>query len=475
MSAFIFGDSRTQVTLFPEKIDDYINEDNSVRVVDVFVDELNLTKHGFKTTSSHTGRPGYHPSTLLKLYIYGYLNRIQSSRRLETEANRNVELMWLLGRLAPDFKTIADFRRDNGEAIQAVCKEFILLCRKLKLFSDASVAIDGSKFKADINRDKNFTAAKLKYRIKQIDDSISKYLLQIESADRQEANTSKLRKDRLSGKIESLKKEVSRLNEIDKYLKNSPDKQLSITDSDARSMKTRGEGVVGFNVQAAVDTKHHLIVTHDVTNQTSDRTLLYSMAKQAKDTLNVDNLRVYADRGYYNGPEIHSCENDGIETLLPKSQTSGNQAKGLYGKRDFIYHMTDDEFECPAGERAIYRFSSEENGKIIKRYWSSACLNCARKEKCTTGKYRRISRWENESTLDKVEERLDHHPDAMKIRRSTVEHPFGTIKSWMGATHFRTRTLNKVKTEMSLHVLAYNMKRVMRIIGIQGLKSAIQA
>jgi transposase len=475
MSGFIKGEARSQATLFPEALDDYIAEDNSVRVVDVFVDGLDLTTMGFKTLPAETGRPSYHPSTMLKLFIYGYLNRVQSSRRLEREAGRNVELMWLLGRLAPDFKTIADFRKDNTQSIQSVCREFVLLCRKLDLFSDALIAIDGSKFKAVNNRDLNFTPAKLKYRLKLIDESISKYLLQIESADRQEASVAKLRTDRLENKIASLRKEVTRLNALGKELQNAPDKQLSLTDPDARSMKTRGTGIVGYNVQTAVDSKHHIIVAHEVTKSGSDRAQLASMAKQAKDALATDKLTVVADRGYYNSNEIRACEKAAIRIYLPKNQTSGNQAKGYFGKRDFIYQPDNDEYLCPAGERAIYRFSRVETGKTIRRYWSSSCIHCQMKSRCTSGKYRRISRWEHEAVLDKVEARLDRKPDMMKVRRSTVEHPFGTIKYWMGSTHFQMKTLKHVSTEMSLHVLAYNLKRAMRIFGIKPLIQAIQA
>lgn len=465
MSRFIEGEARSQATLFPEALDDYIAEDNPVRVVDVFVDEIDLAGMGFNITPAETGRPAYHPATMLKLFIYGYLNRVQSSRRLEREAGRNVELMWLLGRLAPDFKTIADFRKDNTKAIQAVCREFVFLCRKLDLFRNTLVAIDGSKFKAVNNRDLNFTPAKIKYRLKLIDESIAKYLRQIDSADRQEASVAKLRSERLESKITSLREEVTRLNALEITLANAPDKQLSLTDPDARSMKTRGNGIVGYNVQAAVDSQHHLIIAHEVTNTGSDRAQLSNMAKKANSVLLSDAVAVVADRGYYSGEEILACEESGIRVYLPKNQTSGNQAKGLFGKRDFIYQSDVDEYLCPAGERAIYRFSRVEGGKTIRRYWSSACIKCSMKPKCTTGQHRRISRWEHEAVLDDVEARLDQRPDMMKIRRSTVEHPFGTIKSWMGATHFQMKTLNRVKTEMSLHILSYNLKRVMNLIG----------
>jgi len=477
MSGFIEGDDRHQLTLFPERLDDYIAEDSPVRVIDVFIDELDISGLGFKTVAEVTGRPGYHPATLLKLYIYGYLNRIQSSRRLEREAQRNVELMWLTGRLAPDFKTIADFRKDNGEAIRLVCREFVMLCRKLELFTDAFVAIDGSKFKAVNNRDRNFTKAKLKRRLQQIDESIERYLGQIASADRQETAVAKAKTERLENKIATLKQEMARLKKLEVRLLQAPDQQISLTDPDARSMATsgRGTGMVGYNVQAAVDAKHHLIVTHEVTNVGHDRNQLSHMAKNAKQVIGTEALEVVADRGYFKGEELRACEQANITTFLPKPQTSGNMAKGLFGKRDFIYHDEDDEYSCPGGQRLIYRFTREEKGQMIRRYWSSACTHCSLKLQCTTGQYRRVSRWEHEAVIEAAERRLDKEPERMRVRRSTVEHPFGTLKAWMGYNHFLTRTLPRVSTEMSLHVLAYNMKRVMAIKGTRSLIAAIQA
>ena len=361
MSGFIEGEDRHQATLFPERLDDYIAEDSAVRVIDVFIDDLDLSGLGFRTEPSQTGRPAYHPATLLKLYVYGYLNRVQSSRRLEREAQRNVELMWLTGRLAPDFKTIADFRRHNGEAIRLVCREFVMLCRKLNLFADAFVAIDGSKFKAVNNRDRNFTKAKMKRRLQQIDESIERYLGQIASADRQEEAIAEPKIQRLEDKIKALKQEMARLKKLEVRMLAAPDEQISLTDPDARSMATsgRGTGMVGYNVQAAVDAKHHLIVTHEVTNLGHDRTQLSSMSKQAKEAIGADKLEVVADRGYFKGEEILACDRAKITTYLPKPQTSGNWAKGRFSKRDFIYIAEDDEYQCPAGERLIWRFQAE--------------------------------------------------------------------------------------------------------------------
>jgi len=477
MSGFIEGEDRHQATLFPERLDDYIAEDSPVRVIDVFIDGLDVSGLGFKTVAEVTGRPGYHPKTLLKLYIYGYLNRIQSSRRLEREAQRNVELMWLTGRLAPDFKTIADFRKDNGEAIRLVCHEFVMLCRKLELFTDAFVAIDGSKFKAVNNRDRNFTKAKLKRRLQQIDESIERYLRQIDSADRQEAAVAKAKTERLENKIATLKQEMARLKKLEVQLLEAPDQQISLTDPDARSMATsgRGTGMVGYNVQAAVDAKHHLIVAHEVTNVGHDRNQLSHMAKTARQAIGTETLEVVADRGYFKGEELRACEQSNITTYLPRPQTSGNMAKGLFGKRDFIYKAEDDEYVCPGGQRLIYRFTREEKGQVIHRYWSSACPHCTLKPQCTTGDYRRVSRWEHEAVIEAAERRLDKEPERMRVRRSTVEHPFGTLKAWMGYSHFLTRTLPRVSTEMSLHVLAYNMKRMMAIKGTRSLIAAIQA
>ncbi len=475
MSGFIQGEHRHQATLFPERLDDYIAEDSSVRVIDVFLDDLDLSGLGFKTHSEQTGRPAYHPTILLKLYVYGYLNRVQSSRRLEREAHRNVELMWLTGRLAPDFKTIADFRKNNGPAIRLVCREFIMLCKKLHLFADAFVAIDGSKFKAVNNRDRNFTKAKMQRRLQEIDASIERYLSQIASADRQEAAVATDHTQRLEDKITALKTEMARLKTLEVQMLQAPDQQLSLTDPDARSMKTRGTGIVGYNVQTAVDAEHHLIVAHEVTNVGHDRHQLHHMAQQAKDAIGAETLEVVADRGYFTSEEILACEQSQITTYLPKPQTSGSTKKGLFSKRDFVYHADENEYECAAGERLIWRFETQEKGLTLHKYWSSHCPNCAMKSQCTTSPYRRVTRWEHEAVLEAVEARLDREPERMRTRRATVEHPFGTLKAWMGYTHFQTKTLKHVSTEMSLHVLAYNFKRVLSVLGVLPLLQAIQA
>jgi transposase len=476
MVGFVAGTDRGQITLFPARLDDYVVEDNPVRAVDVFVDCLDLDRLGFiRVQPLDMGRPGYDPRMMLKLYIYGYLNRVPSSRRLERECQRNIEVIWLTGHLAPDFKTIADFRRDNGTAIREVCRQFVALCRKLDLLSAASVAIDGSKFKAVNARDKNFTEAKMKRRLERIDKSIARYLSQLETADRHGDAVPAAKVERLNSKIEKLKEEIVRLNEINDQMVSSPDKQVSLTDPDARSMATSGKdtGIVGYNVQAAVDTEHHLIVAHEVTNVGTDRHQLADMAELAREELGSETLDVVADRGYYEGGNIKTCEDADITVTLPRPQTSGAKAEGRFGKQDFVYVAADDVYRCPAGERLPYRFSGIERGKTIRRYWTNVCKGCALKAACTTGPERRISRWEHEAVLEKVQSRLDHNPDAMRVRRSTVEHPFGTIKCWMGATHFLTMTLPKVATEMALNVLAYNMKRVIAIMGVSALLEAM--
>jgi len=479
MKRFVEGLDRGQSTFFPETLEDFVEDDNPVRVIEAFVEALDLGELGFGGVDPKaTGRPAYHPSVLLKLYIYGYLNRVQSSRRLEREAARNVEVMWLTGRLVPDHKTIADFRKDNGPAIRKVCSRFVALCRQLGLLAEASVAIDGSKFKAVNNRDRNFTSAKMKRRMVQIEESVARYLHQLDSTDRQEPSLARtMRTTRLEEKIERLKEEMQRLEGLDAQRQAKPDQQISLTDPDARSMATsgRGSGTVGYNVQAAVDCEHHLIVTHEVTNVGNDRSQLSPMAKKTKVILGTDRLDVVADRGYFNSEEILACDEAGITVTLPKPMTSGNKAKGRFVKADFRYLADEDVYICPAGERLKYYFTNEEKGLTLRRYWTNACRVCAIKHRCTTGVQRRITRWEHEHVLEAVQRRLDENPQAMRQRRETVEHPFGTIKARMGATHFLMKSLPRVATEMALHVLAYNLTRLMNILGIVPLIKAMRA
>jgi transposase len=476
MPRFIEGQDRRQVTLLPESLDEFIAEDNPVRVVDAFVDALDLPELGFEgVQAAETGRPSYHPTVLLKIYVYGYLNRVQSSRRLERECQRNLEVMWLTGRLAPDFKTIADFRRDNGKGIRGACRRFVELCRDLKLFTQAAVAIDGSKFKAVNSRDNNVTPAKIVARKKQIDESIERYMGELDAADRNHPGEFVAKTTRLTEKIKTLREQMRRMDGLQRQLDKQQEAQISLTDPDSRAMMSQatGSGVVGYNVQVAVDTRHHLIVAHEVTNATSDRQQLSKMAQVAREAMDKPRLRAYADRGYFNGPQIKDCDDSGIVPFVPKPMTSNAKADGRFDKRDFIYIAKDDEYQCPAGQRAILRYETEEKGLQIRRYWSSACPRCPMKAQCTPSANRKITRWEHESVLEAMQRRLNLQPEAMTLRRCTVEHVFGTLKHWMGSTHFLTRRLVNVGTEMSLHVLAYNLKRVINILGIARTLKAV--
>ena len=449
-----------------------------MRVVDAFVEALDLSELGFEAANRAAGgRPAYHPAALLKIYIYGYLNRIQSSRRLEREAQRNLELIWLTGRLAPDFKTIADFRKDNGGAITAVCSRFVALCRNMKVFSHAIVAIDGSKLKAVNSRDRNFTVGKIKRRRQQLEDSVARYLAELDRSDRDPTLLPEGRVPQLRDKLAKLHAQMEKLDEIEKQLEATPDHQISLTDPDARSMTSsgRGTGTVGYNVQAAVDAKHHLIVAYDVTNDGHDRAQLSRMAMKAKDALGAEHMTALADRGYFSAPEILACEEAGVIPLVPKPLTSNAKAEGRFDKRDFVYDEAADEYECPAGERAIHRFTTEEKGLTLHKYWSSACPRCLIRKQCTTASYRRIGRWEHEHVLERMQMLLDARPQTAVVRRQTVEHVFGTLKSWLGTTPLLTKTLPKVKTEISLAVLAYNMKRMIKIMGTEGMVRAIAA
>ena len=479
MSRFAEGVNRQQVELLPTILDDYVDEDNQVRVIDVFVDELDLAALGFERVQpASTGRPGYSPGCMLKLYLYGYVNQVQSSRRLEREARRSTELMWLTGKLAPDFKTIADFRRDNGEAIRSACSAFVAICRGLGLLSGGVVAVDGSRFKAVNTRDKNFTSGAVRRRIEQAEASIARYLQALDTADRQEGETAELRGSRIKDRLASLRRQVRELQAVEADLATAPDGQISLTDPDARAMATNGKGtgMVGYNLQAVVDAQHHLIVAHEVTNQGHDRSQLANMTRQAKAATGSEDLRVLADRGYFSGEEILACEQAGAVPYVPKPLTSGAKAQGRFGKADFVYLPDEDAYRCPAGQTLPWHMATLEHGMTLHRYWDRAsCGACAIKGRCTTSKERRITRWEHEAVIDAMQHRLDREPHAMRTRRQTVEHVFGTLKAWMGATHFKTRRLKNVAAEMSLQVLAYNLKRVIAILGVQPLISAMQA
>jgi len=443
----------------------------------VFVDGLDLAGLGFEGVApAATGRPGYHPGLLLKLYVYGYLNQVASSRRLEREAGRNVELMWLTGRLAPDFKTIADFRKENGPAIRATCRRFVELCRELQLFTLQIAAIDGSKFKAVNARDRNFTPAKLKARMEQVEASIARYLAALETTDRQEGELAQAKSERLADKLAKLRAQMADFEALAPVIEAQPDGQLSLTDPDARSMATRGRGsgIVGYNVQIAVEAEHHLIVAHEVTNVGHDRTQLEPMARKAREAMGCAELTALADRGYYNGEQVLACEGTGVLPCIPK--TVWPSERGFFTRGDFVYDAEHDHYTCPAGQKLTKGLVRSDRKADVDHYRHlTACFRCALRPKCTPDKLKRLKRWDREDVLDKMQSRLERMPGAMRVRRATVEHPFGTLKAWMGATHFKTKTLKQVRTEMSLQVLAYNLKRVIQLLGVRPLIEAITA
>lgn len=481
MKRFVEGEARDQGGLFPAHLNDFIGEDNPVRAVDVFVEMLDLRGLGFSSVDPRaTGRPSYHPAVLLKLYVYGYLNAIPSSRRLEREAGRNVELMWLTGRLAPDHKTIADFRKDHGPAIQQACAQFVGLCRELGLFSKAIVALDGSKFKAVNSRDNNFTVNKVAKRIEQAEIHIARYLTALERADRQGGEIAEERTPRLKDKIERLRQRIEDLKAMGARLEASPGAQVSLADPDARAMSSHGKGtdVVGYNVQIAVDAEHHLILAHDVTNVGSDRAQLAPMGEKAREASGHASITVLADRGYYSGDQIVACDGRGVDPIIPKTETSGGALRGRFTIQDFLYDRVHDRYTCPAGQlltQAKKRSTRGPDPDFVRYRNLDACGACDLKSRCTQERFQQIRRWKHDDVLDAMQQRLEHMPKAMTVRRRTAEHPFGTIKAWMGATHFLTRTLPKVKTEMSLQVLAYNLKRMMALFGIGPLIQAMAA
>ena len=439
---------------------------------------------------SETGRPGYEPTVMLKIYVYGYLNRLTTTRVLEQETHRNVDLIWLTGRLMPDHKTIGEFRRNNRKAIRRVCAEFVGICRELKLFEQVIVAIDGSKFKAVNSRDKNFTRKSIKRRMKRLQEHIDRYLTILDEADKREPEEHKYTAEELAEKIASMKEQMGRLQVIEEQVQAHPDKQVSLTDPDARSMAKAGGGsTVGYNVQTAVDSESHLIVAHEVTNATTDRSQLASMATKARAALHEeteeaaeegearDEFTVVADAGYYKGEEIVECHEAGIKALVPKVDTSGKRAKGQYTRSDFIYDAKQDEYVCPARQRMRCRFTTEEKGKQFKVYMTRHCASCPLKAKCTSGKERRIEALgQGTYTGSVAAAELKKQPEAMRMRKKIVEHPYATtFKHCMGATHFVMKRLPNVQAEMSLHVLAYNLKRVINIFGVPKLIAELQA
>ena len=468
------GLDRSQTLLFPERLEDYVGAENPVRFLDAFVGWLDLHTLGFaKAQVANTGRPPYDPGALLKLYLYGYLHRIRSSRLLEAECQRNVEVIWLLGKLAPDFKTIADFRKDNLQPLRAVSRQFTLLCRKLELFGGELLAIDGSKFGAVNARDQNFNAAKLADLITRADARLAEYLKELDSADAAEPAAAALNKTELEQKIATLREKRDWHEELLAQL-DDEQKQISVTDPDTRKLPTAQGMIVGYNAQVAVDAKHKLIAADDVTNEVTDLHQLADVALEARANLALKQAEVVADAGYYNASEVSRCVEQNIMPYIPKADTSANTARGLYGKSRFGYDATKDVYVCPAGAELTHRFNTYELGRELRYYRASGCKNCALKKQCTRNKANRtITREENEGLMEAMAARMQAQPWKFKLRKTLAEHPFGTIKRWFGYTHFLLKGLAKVRCEWSLTTLAYNLKRVLNLVSFEKLMLAV--
>jgi len=426
-------------------LEEYIGAENPVRFLDAFVASLDLVRLGFgKAQVAATGRPPYDPAALLKLYLYGYLHRIRSSRLLEAECHRNVEVIWLLGKLAPDFKTIADFRKDNLKPLRAVNRQFTVLCRKLSLFGGELLAVDGSKFGAVNARDENFNAAKLQDLIGRADARLAEYLAQMDSADAAEPSGTALTKTELAAKIATLEERQEWHKELLAQLQDGEAQQVSVSDPDTRKMPTAHGTIVGYNAQVAVDAKHKLIAAEDVTNEVTDYQQLANVALAAKTNLEIKQAEVVADAGYYNAAEVDRCVEQGITPYVPKADTSANTARGLYGKSRFRYDEKKDVYVCPAGAELTYRFATYELGRELRYCRASGCKGCALKPQCTRNKANRtITREANEGLMEAMAARMKAQPGKFKLRKTLAEHPFGTIKRWFGYTHFCSRDWRK--------------------------------
>jgi transposase len=469
------GVDRGQTLLLPETIEDYVAPENPVRFLDALVASLDLHALGFaRAIAAYTGRPAYDPGTLLRLYLYGYLHRLRSSRQLEKECHRNLELIWLLRQLAPDHKTIADFRRDHRAGFKLVHRQFHLLCHQLKLFGGELVAIDGTKLAAVNARDRNYNPKKLEELMARADARLAEYFQQLDAGDTAEGHEEKLTRAALEEKIAALREKREWHEEVLAQLQDGEEKQLSMTDPDARKMHAAQGTVIGYNAQSAVDAKHKLIVADDVTNEGTDVQQLASVAREAKETLAVEQLEVVADPGYYHNAEVSLCVEKGIIPYIRQADTSANSARGLYAKKDFRYDAERDVYHCPAGVELTHRFNTYELGRSLRYYRTSACARCPLKEKCTRNKSRTITREENEGLMEEMAARVQKHPEKMARRKALVEHPFGTIKRWFGYTYFLVKGLEKVRGEWTLITLCYNLKRVLNIVSFEDLMRAVE-
>ncbi|MHA6646251.1 IS1182 family transposase [Mesorhizobium sp. A623] len=477
--AHISGSDRSQVLLLPEAVDDYVEPDNPVRFIDAFVYGLDLASAGFgRVAPRATGRPGYNPADLLKLYIYGYLNRVRSSRRLEAETHRNIEVIWLLRHLRPDFKTIADFRRDNRTAFRAVFREFVVLCRQLDLFGRELLAVDGTRIKAVNNKDRNFTRGALTKFIREADEKLTNYVKRLDEGDAEEhrMDSGGGRGDtKLAEKIAVIGARRDRHKALLSELDRSGEAQISLTDPDARAMARMTKVGVGYNIQLAVDVKHKLIAEQAVTNQVLDMGLLAPTVEAAMNTLGVERIEAVADRGYFKIEDIEACERAGITAYVPKPIRGLAVREGFFTKDEFRYDQEKDIYICPAGHTLSPRYERRSRDNVKIDYCNrSACRACPMRSRCTKG-FRRVSRLENEAVLDRMAARLAARPDVLDRRRESVEHPFGTMKQWMNQGAFLMRRLENVRGEFSLTALAYNIKRAITIIGVSGLIAAAKA
>ena len=469
------GHDRSQTLLLPEAVDDYVGPDNPVRFIDGFIDGLDLATAGFARVEARVeGRPGYAPADLLKLYIYGYLNRVRSSRRLEAETHRNIEVIWLLRHLKPDFKTIADFRRANRNAFRQVFRQFVLLCRQLDLFGRELLAVDGTRIKAVNNKDRNFTRASLTKFIELADAKLEDYLQRLDQRDETEASTTGSRVNNLAEKIAAIRTRRDRCKEMLAHLDKTGEDQISLTDPDSRAMAAHTRVAVGYNVQIAVDVKHKLIVEQQVTNQVVDMGMLTQTAEPAKAVLGVETIDVVPDKGYFKIEDIEACEQAGMVPYVPRPQRGPSVKAGLFRKDEFSYDTESDSYTCPAGQRLQPYTSSLLRGLKKTNYVNKqACRDCPIRPRCTNGQFRAVSRLENEAVLDRMQAPLANRPGILDQRRETVEHPFGTIKQWMNQGAFLMRGLEKVRAEFSLTALAYNLRRVLNIVGFARLMAAL--
>jgi len=485
---YVAGVERTQAVLFPQSLEEYISEENPVRFIDAYVAGLDLVGLGFThARPSERGRPAYDPGDLLRLYIYGYLNRVRSSRRLEKEAQRNVEVMWLMRKLRPDFKTIADFRVDNRTALTAVFKQFVCFC-DLEMFGGELVAIDGSKFRASNSRQRLFTPGKLADRLRRIEQQIHAYLAELDDNDQEpepsEAEQSALSAQQLQARIAQLRERHRKYRDLQQEMAARGLKQIALTDADARLMPqsfSQGGGtVVAYNVQIAVDAKYKLIAAYEVTNDTNDLRQLTHMATQAKQALQVEELEVVADAGYYDGDEVAACQAQGIEVYVPKpTNSSKSLSQGLFSKQDFVYDAALDAYRCPAGQLLTYRFTAtQQQGRALKHYYTSipACANCALRAKCTTRTDdgpRQVTRLVNEGALERMAQRMAAQPHKFSLRKQLAEHPFGTLKRAWNSDHLLLRGLSKVNAEGALKMLAYNLRRAISVLGVPALMASL--